>query len=140
MVLDANVLVSAAIQRGPSHRLLRAWRSGEFELVVCPMLIEEVADVLTTRPRLRKWIDLDLAREYIEVLRGIQPVAPDPVDAGPLTRDADDDYIVWLARERIVDVIVSGDKDLIEWSAQQPPVMSPEAFERLLHSDGDDPG
>lgn len=99
MVLDANVLVSAAIQRGPSHRLLQAWRSGEFELVVCPMLIEEVDDVLTTRPRLRKWIDLDFAQEYIGVLGGIQPMAPDPVDGGSLTRDADDDYIVWLARE-----------------------------------------
>ena len=99
------------------------------------MLIEEVDDVLTTRPRLRKWIDLDLAREYIDVLRGIQPMARDLVDGGALTRDADDDYIVWLAREQTVNLIVSGDKDLIEWPAQQPPVMSPEAFERLLHAE-----
>jgi predicted nucleic acid-binding protein len=57
VVLDANVLVSAAIQLGPSHRIVQAWRERrELALVICPLLVDEVEDVLTMRPRLRRWI------------------------------------------------------------------------------------
>jgi predicted nucleic acid-binding protein len=58
VVIDANVFVSAAIQRGASHRIVSAWLSGgaDFEIIMCPALLGEIRDVLTTRPRLRKWI------------------------------------------------------------------------------------
>ncbi len=83
VVLDANVLVSAAIQLGPSHRIVQAWRERrEFALVICPLLVDEVEDVLTMRPRLRRWIDIDLAREYVDVLRTFDGVASDP-EPGP---------------------------------------------------------
>lgn len=133
VVLDANVLVSAAIQRGPSHRIVGAWNERrEFDLVICPTLIGEVEDVLTMRPRLRRWIDIDLAREYVDVLRTFDGVVDDPSHSPVTTRDADDDYLVALAREHAADVIVSGDKDLLEWREQRPPVQTPEAFERRL--------
>ena len=57
VVLDANVLISAAISRGPSHRIVRAWLHDQrFELVICDRLLDEVRTVLTERSRLRKWI------------------------------------------------------------------------------------
>ena len=63
VVLDANVLISAAISHGPSHRIVHAWLTDEpFELVICYRLIEEVRSVLTERPRLRKWIRLEAER------------------------------------------------------------------------------
>ena len=133
MVLDANVFVSAAIQRGPSHRIVKAWSERrEFDLVICRTLVDEVEDVLTMRPRLRRWIDIDLAREYVDVLRTFDGIVPDPTHPPAITRDADDDYLVALAREHAADVIVSGDKDLLEWREQRPPVQTPEAFERRL--------
>jgi len=133
VVLDANVLVSAAIQRGPSHRIVAAWSERrEFDLVICPTLVGEVEDVLTLRPRLRRWIDIDLAREYVDVLRTFDGIVPDPTHSPATTRDAEDDYLVALAREHAADVIVSGDKDLLEWIEQRPPVLTPEAFERRL--------
>jgi hypothetical protein len=46
----------------------------------------------------------------------------------------DDDYLVALAREHGVDRIVTGDKDLLEREYQQPPVITPAAFEELLDS------
>jgi predicted nucleic acid-binding protein len=46
--------------------------------------------------------------------------------------DAHDGYIVTLAREHAVDVIVSGDKNLLEWQEQGPPVVTPGAFEHML--------
>ena len=43
VVLDANVLVSAAIQTGPSHRLVARWLDrGGIEVVICPALLAEV--------------------------------------------------------------------------------------------------
>lgn len=96
-MIDANVFVSAAIQRGASHRIVMSWLAGtaEFEIVMCPELLAEVREVLTARPRLRRWISLEDAT-------------------------------------RFVDAIVSGDRDLLEWEAQDPPVLPPGQFERRL--------
>lgn len=64
------MFVSAAIQRGASHRIIESWLGGsaEFEVVMCPELL---------------------------------------------------------------DAIISGDKDLLEWEEQRPPVMTPAQFEDL---------
>ena len=63
VVIDANVFVSAAIQRGASYRIIESWLNGSagFQIVMCPVLLGEVREVLTTRPRLRKWISLGTA-------------------------------------------------------------------------------
>lgn len=67
VVLDANVFVSAAIQRGASYRIVQVWLTGtaSFEVVMCPALLAEIRDVLTTRPRLRKWISLETASLFV---------------------------------------------------------------------------
>ena len=55
-MIDANVFVSAALQRGPSHRIVQRWFAGNaFELIVSDGVLAEVEDVLT-RPRLAKRI------------------------------------------------------------------------------------
>lgn len=59
-------------------------------------------------------------------------LAPDPVDVESETRDADDDYLIALARAHDANLIVTGDKDLLEWEVQQPPVITPAAFETML--------
>ena len=133
VVLDANVFVSAAIKTGPSHRLVQRWlKVGEFEVVVCPQLIAEVTDVLMNRPRIRRWIDLDAASRFVELLGAVADVVPDPVAVEAMTRDRDDDYLVALARRYAADFIVSGDRDLLEWVGQVPPVITPAAFEAAL--------
>ncbi len=68
VIIDANVFVSAAIQRGASHRIIESWLSGsaDFEVVMCPELLGEVREVITTRPRLRKWISLANATSHLE--------------------------------------------------------------------------
>ncbi len=60
VVLDANLLVSAAISEGPSHRIVQAWLQGQtFEVTICDQLLGEVRSVLTERSRFRKWISLE---------------------------------------------------------------------------------
>jgi len=132
VVLDANVLVSAAIQTGPSYRLVARWLdSGGIEVVICPALLAEVEDVFD-RPRLRKRVEPELAQLYMATVRRIADTVLDPAPIEAATRDADDDYIVALAREHGVDWIVTGDKDLLEWEDQMPRAITPAAFEELL--------
>lgn len=133
VVLDANVLISAAISEGPSHRIVQAWLQNQrFELVICDRLLGEVRSVLTERPRIRKWISVDAAELYVTTLATAADLRPDPAPGPALTRDPDDDYVVHLARAHDVDYIVSGDADLLEWDEQDPPVIPPAEFAARL--------
>ena len=121
VVLDANVLVSAAIGRGPSHRIVQSWLEHQaFELVICDGLVNEVRSVLTERPRLGKWISIEAAEQYVETLAIVADVHPDPAMGPALTRDPDDDYVINRARLHGVDFVVSGDADLLEWTGRIP--------------------
>ncbi len=82
---------------------------------MCPELIAEVADVLTRRPRMRKWINLNVAQRYIKTIRGLAEVVPNPAVVKQETRDVDDDYLVALARDQAADYLVTGHRDLLEW-------------------------
>lgn len=130
VVLDANVLVSAAISQSSSHRIVQAWLAAQpFELVVCRRLLDEVDHVLTKRPRLRRWITVPAAQLYLARLATAADIRPDPEPGPRLSRDPDDDYVIYLARQNNADFIVTGDDDLLQWSDQTPPTMSPGEFE-----------
>lgn len=133
VVLDANIFVSAAIRTDPSHQIVEAWLERDpFHLVICPTLLAEVRDVLIDRPRMRRWIDAETAETFLATIEIAADLVPDPDDVSPETRDADDDYLIALARDHQVDYIVTGDRDLLEWSAQRPPVLSPAQFLALV--------
>jgi putative PIN family toxin of toxin-antitoxin system len=139
VVFDANVFVSAAIQKGTPHRIVQAWLDGaDVEVVVCVGVVAELRDVLLTRPRMRRWIDVETAEAYIVSIEELAEALPDPEPGEAITRDVDDDYIVLLARREQADFIVTGDKDLLDWEAQTPPVISPVEFEALLMNELDD--
>jgi putative PIN family toxin of toxin-antitoxin system len=137
VVLDANVFVSAAIQRGASYRIVQVWLTGtaSFEVVMCPALLAEIRDVLTTRPRLRKWISLETASLFVGTIGTLVDLVDDPAQIDIATRDSDDDYLIALARENGAELIVSGDKDLLDWESQRPPVITPSEFEQRIRTD-----
>ena len=87
--IDANVFESAVIGRGPSTRLIDMWMSGHarFEVVVCPRLIGEISDVLD-RPRLRKRISADDAREFVATISILPHQMLDPLKIAVATRDS----------------------------------------------------
>lgn len=132
VVIDLNVFVSAAIQRGASHRIIESWLAGtaDFEVVMCSQLLGEVRDVLTTRPRLRKWISLETAVLFVDTIEALVDLVDDPAEVQTETRDPNDDYLIALARQNRVELIVTGDKDLLEWEQQRPPVVTPAQFEQ----------
>lgn len=120
VVLDPGVLVSALISPdGVPARLLREVRAGGLELVVSPLLLEELEDVLS-RGKFRRYFDLGAARDYIDLLRREALAAPDPEEPSSLrSADPDDDYLIALAQSQNA-VLVSGDKHLLDIGAGAP--------------------
>lgn len=101
---------------------------------MCPALFDEVHEVLLTRPRLRKWVSLETAKLFVSTIETLVDFVDDLGGTRSETRDPTDDYIIALARENDAVLIVSGDKDLLEWEKQDPPVMTPSQFEEHLRT------
>ena len=133
VVLDTNVFVSAAIQSGASHRIVQHLiRENSDELIICDEILSEIRDVLFSRSRLRKWISLDDAKRYVEMLQQHFNFVPDPAFIIALSRDSDDDYILALAQRERADYVVSGDKDLLVLHVPEFSILTPAKFEIVL--------
>jgi putative PIN family toxin of toxin-antitoxin system len=134
-VLDPGVLVSARIApQGAPGALLVAWLAGEFELIVCPALLDELGRVLI-RPKFRRYLSEKQAEVFVAQLAKHAEMAADPEVAAGLTRDPDDDYLVALARTAGADVLVSGDTDLTSLKDPEPPILTPRAFLTMLEAE-----
>jgi uncharacterized protein len=120
VVFDPGVLVSAVISpTGPPAEALDAWRTGEFDLIVSPKLLDELEDVLN-RTKFRAYASPDQVSAYVEALAAEAVAFDDPEDTPRVTPDPADDYLIHLARAVRADLLVSGDKHLTELA--DPPV------------------
>ena len=134
MVLDPNVLISAAITpSGATAEVIRLIDSGMLVPIVSPLLLSELARVLG-RPRFRRYIGINVATAFILELERLAEVAPDVTEAPAVSRDRADDYLIALARTASADALVSGDPDLLTLRLADLPILSPrellEAFAR----------
>lgn len=127
-VLDVNVHVSALLSRGGAPAvILRRWLEGRFELLVSPMLLDELTRTLDY-PKLRKRIDPDQAAAYAHVLAGSATSCADAaVDLRFRSEDPADDYVIALAASERA-LLVSGDAHVLALEAQLVPVYTPRAF------------
>lgn len=126
-VLDPGVLVSALITpTGRPAKLLLSARAGGFDLVVSPLLLNELESVLQ-RKKFRRYVDLDGVAAYLDLLRRDAQMADDPETPPPIRcTDPDDDYLIALAHSQSA-ALVSGDSDLLAL-ADRIPVFSPTEF------------
>ena len=126
-VLDPNVIISALLSpSGSPARVLRLWLDGAFEVVVSPLLLEELERTLGY-PKLRQRVTPAESEELVELLRGGGELRDDPTDAPPVrSPDPGDDYIIALAAASQT-VIVSGDGHLLNLGPDVP-VYSPADF------------
>ena len=135
VVLDTSVLVSALLSpAGAPADILRGWADGRFDVIVCPAQLFELERALAY-PKLSSYITAEEAAEYASSIERRAVVAEDPVNAGQVTRDPNDAYIVALARDAGVHVIVSGDKDLLDLELEDIRTLSPRAFLDRLGGD-----
>ena len=131
-VLDPNVLISAVISSaGAPREIVTAWAQGHFDLVVSPLLLDELRDVLA-RPRFRRWVSASTVAEYVQGLIDAATIIDDPPVVPGLSPDPDDDYLIVLARFAGADYLVSGDRHLTGITDPTPPVLTPREFRDRL--------
>lgn len=122
--LDTNVLVSAFATRGLAADVLRLVIS-EHTLVTGEVVLRELARVLTKRirlPRPRVEDILEFLREHEVVPR---PKAPSEV----AIRDDDDRWVLASAVAGASDVLVTGDRDLLDVATMAPlKIVDPRGF------------
>ncbi len=131
-VVDVNVFVSALISpEGVAARLVQHTANRDFELVMSPRLVRELATV-TQRSRFRQYFSVEEADRLITDLWDLGLRVDDARDIPTVTRDPDDDYLVALLRTSEADVLVTGDRDLLDLELADVEVLAPREFvERL---------
>lgn len=132
-VVDPSVLVSGFIGKADASpgQIRAAWRDGQFKLVVSPKLITELEDVLG-RPKFGKWASDGRGYAYVGLVRALGAEQPDPAIEVSELRDANDDYLLALARFSGADAIVSLDLDLLDAGLEDVTVYRPRTFLDLL--------
>ena len=137
-VIDTNVLMAGLLWRGPPHALLQHVRAGTVSLVSSPALLAELADVIGRAKFDAILTRTDTSRERLlaEVRRIAEVIEPPPLPL-PVCRDPDDDEVLALAIAAKVELIVSGDNDLLSLrSFQGIPILAPAEAVSLIGATG----
>jgi putative PIN family toxin of toxin-antitoxin system len=128
--LDTNVLVAAFATRGLCSDVLRTVLA-EHDLVIGEVILAELRRTLANK--LRVPADRIAA---VEAVLSTVPIIRKPAEPSSLAiRDLADRWILATAIEGAADVLVTGDRDLLEVAADSPiPILEPRAFWELLRS------
>ena len=129
--LDTNVIVSAFATRGLCSDVMQVCMA-EHRLVVGGTVLSELGRVLHTKLR--------IPQETVEELDSFLRRQADVVEGGPpLTielRDPSDTAVLAEACAGEADVLVTGDRDLLDVAAKAPiPILSPREFWGRLRLD-----
>jgi uncharacterized protein len=115
IVLDTNVVVSALVWGGKPFTLLQLATDGAIALYTSPALVEELRDVLG-RSHLKA--RLDRRRSSVEMALSLYSglaISTTPTLIIPIVvNDPDDDHVVATAVAADADLIVSGDRHLLD--------------------------
>jgi len=112
-VLDTNIVVAGLLWNGPPSRLLRS--VGEPLSLYCSRtLIDELANTLARRKFARRLAlhgtDIDaLIEDYLGLAELVVPAS-----VPRICRDPDDDHVIACAIAARAEIIVSGDRDLLD--------------------------
>ncbi len=128
--LDTNVLVSAFTTRGLCADLVHAVLA-EHELLIGPALLGEVRRVL--RAKMRVGAEALAEVEALLLAQGTMPPKQRPTKPLPSIRDVDDRIILAEAVAGAADVLVTGDRDLLDIAARSPvAIVTPRGLWEIL--------
>ncbi len=134
-VFDPNVLISALLSSsGKPAELIRRWTRGEFELIVSPVLLEELERALSY-PKIALRLEARDVGLFLAWIGDEAESAADPSDPAPIqSEDSGDDYLIALSMVEGA-ALVSGDKHLLALSGELP-IYRPADFLEILEEVG----
>jgi uncharacterized protein len=127
VVLDSNVILSGFFFAGVPGRILQGWSAGRFTLVLSPSILAEYREAGAA-------LETRYGGSEFEAFATLLALHAEIVDAaehlhGPVCSDPDDDKFLACALAGGAEVIVSGDKALLEVSGWRGiEVLKPRAF------------
>ena len=119
LVLDTNVVASAMLWGGNPKQLLQARREKRIELFTSVAMLAELTDILA-RPKFERKIAASLLTVdqlvdgYAELAQLVRPT-PTP----RIVADPDDDVVIGTALAARADLIVTGDRALLDVGTYQ---------------------
>jgi uncharacterized protein len=116
VVMDTNVFVSGVFFSGPPYQILKAWQSGDFELVVSQEILDEYQRVGEILAEERPTVDLNPILNFVlEHAKVYESAALNE----PVCEDPDDDKFFACALASGSKLVISGDKHLLKVSRYQ---------------------
>jgi len=116
VVLDTNIFLSGLmLPESVPGKIISAWRSSSFELVLSEPMLTEISRVLAY-PKIRKriaWSDDDI-EHFISLLRFRVEIVDIQDTHAVVPRDPNDAPVLAALIASGADYLVSGDKDLLE--------------------------
>lgn len=119
LVLDTNVVASAMLWGGNPKRLLQARREKRVELFTSVAMLAELTDILV-RPKFANKVAASLMTVdqlvdgYAELTQVVRPT-PTP----RIVSDPDDDVVIGTALAAKADLLVTGDRGLLDVGTYQ---------------------
>ncbi len=109
IVFDTNVILSSLVTQGLSHRVLKICIDNH-KLFISKWIINEVIEKLELKFTIKK-SEIKRIKEFVlNAFETIEPKGEIPT----VCRDKDDNNILHLAEYLNADVIITGDKDLLD--------------------------
>jgi hypothetical protein len=122
IVLDANLFVSSLLVKvGLRAQALDSWRAGDYQLLISPALLEEVHHTLGYERIRRKYnLTQTVVDRFVQELATSALVVPGHADvAGAVPADPDDEIVLACAIDGRADLVVSGDRHLLDLGSYQ---------------------
>lgn len=139
VLLDANVLISYLLRRGPSSavvQLVEAAFEGACRLLLTHEIVAEVSAAVARKPYLGGRISAAQVDELVAALAVVAEVIStisDPIPA--VTSDPRDDYLLAYALVGSADYLITGDEDLLcIGQVEATRIVGPASFLELLRT------
>ena len=127
VTLDTNVLIAAFIARGQSHELLEHLIR-HHSIVASAFILDEFRNTLVSKFGVSK----SGARSAVRLLRRELTIVKPKALPSQVCRDEDDDWILATAVAGNADLLISGDKDLLDLSRYEGiAIIRPSDFWRM---------